>query len=341
MGDSNLQLHWTDDQWNRVHQVVYEEARKARVAGNFLPLYGPLEPDATNVAKEELTYEAPKLAGELQRISVNNTETQPLMTLEILVYLRGAQVADPELSSALTAFRRAANVLARLEDAIIFNGGTSNEQIRNEEEAQKKEAEEEDKLANEKRGGDSKEKNERLIKLRQTHSKRRNTKNRRAAGSALLLPRIFSITGADGADGLIDKADDLMSKPKETDPGKALVAYVSSAIAQLEAKGHLGPFACILDQELFLTAQTPSNDSMVLPQDRILPFLGGGSLVRSSVLLPYTGMVVASGGAPIDLVVATDISVKFLQVTLEPRFVFRVYEKIALRIKQDHAIVSL
>ena len=40
------QLQWTDEQWNKVRQVVYEEARKARVAGNFLPLYGPLEPDA-------------------------------------------------------------------------------------------------------------------------------------------------------------------------------------------------------------------------------------------------------------------------------------------------------
>ena len=33
---------WTDDQWNRVRRVVYEEARAARVAGNLLPLYGPL-----------------------------------------------------------------------------------------------------------------------------------------------------------------------------------------------------------------------------------------------------------------------------------------------------------
>jgi hypothetical protein len=38
------------------------------------------------------------------------------------VYLRGAQVADPELETALSAFRRAANVLARLEDRIIFTG---------------------------------------------------------------------------------------------------------------------------------------------------------------------------------------------------------------------------
>ncbi len=54
MADSNTQLHWTDEQWNKVRQVVYEEARKARVAGNFLPLYGPLDPDATYVTRESL-----------------------------------------------------------------------------------------------------------------------------------------------------------------------------------------------------------------------------------------------------------------------------------------------
>ena len=78
---------------------------------------------------------------------------------------------------------------------------------------------------------------------------------------------------------------------------------------------HLGPFACVLDQVYFNAAQTPNASSLVLPQDRILPFLGGGALVRSSTLGQRTGLVVALGGAPIDLVVGTDISVEFLQVT--------------------------
>ena len=52
-------------------------------------------------------------------------------------------------------------------------------------------------------------------------------------------------------------------------------------------------------------------------------------------------MVVALGGAPVELVVATDMSLQFLQVTNEPRFLFRVREKIALRIKEADAIVTL
>ena len=84
-----------------------------------------------------------------------------------------------------------------------------------------------------------------------------------------------------------------------------------------------------------------------MPQDRIVPFLGGGPLLRSSTLLAGYGVVVALGGAPIELVVATDMSLEFLQVTDpgpkmdSPYFLFRVYEKVALRIKERPALVGL
>ena len=40
------QVPWTDEQWARVNQVIQEEAKRARVAATFLPLYGPLDADA-------------------------------------------------------------------------------------------------------------------------------------------------------------------------------------------------------------------------------------------------------------------------------------------------------
>jgi uncharacterized linocin/CFP29 family protein len=96
----------------------------------------------------------------------------------------------------------------------------------------------------------------------------------------------------------------------------------------------------VLGHEYFRAAHTPTN-SLVMPADRFLPFLGGGPLVRSSALPDEAGLLIALGGEPIDLVVATDISVNFLQVTLDPWFVFRVYEKTVLRIKQPKAIQPL
>ena len=109
---------------------------------------------------------------------------------------------------------------------------------------------------------------------------------------------------------------------------------MSNAIGDLESSGHFGPFAVVLDQKFFLEVQTPDPGSLVLPQDRIIPFLGDGSLLRSSTLPDQRGVVVALGGAPVELVVATDVSLNFLQVTPDPMFVFRVFEKMVLRIKE-------
>jgi uncharacterized linocin/CFP29 family protein len=306
MGDSNTQLHWTDEQWNKVRQVVYEEARRARVAGNVLPLYGPLDPDERYVSRQAVQGPGPK-GQKPKPITVSDSTSLRLLTIQQLVELRGAQVADPELSSALTAFRRAANFVARREDEIIFLGGGTDDEG---DDVQSYQA----------------QATPGLVESAQTP-----------------VPVIQSKPQSEDAKPEIAerRKTQVAEAPKaQGDRGGALVVAISEAIGKLEAKHQLGPFACVLGQKYFLDAQTPTN-SMVLPQDRILPFLGGGALLRTSVLKEEQGLVIALGGAPIDLVVATDISVGFLQVTSEPRFVFRVYEKIVLRIKQPEAIAIL
>ena len=49
------QVPWTDEQWARVNQVIQEEAKRARVAATFLPLYGPLSADSDYVRRQEFT----------------------------------------------------------------------------------------------------------------------------------------------------------------------------------------------------------------------------------------------------------------------------------------------
>jgi uncharacterized linocin/CFP29 family protein len=295
MGSDNYQLTWTDQQWGRIRQVVQDEANRARVAATFLPLTGPLPADTDFVPSDELTYPASGERGE--RMQINDTSTIPLATLQVKVFLRGAQVADPDLTSALQMFRRAANVLARLEDIVVFNGQAGPSQ---------------------------------------------GPKDKTPG-----LPTIWEILGGrQGATPGLATSEPGTQEPERVsgDPenwGELLVSRVSSAIGKLEGAGHFGPFAVVLGQRLFNAVQTPNETSLVLPQDRIIPFLGGGPLLRSSALPDEAGVVVGLGGQPIDLVVATDVSVNFLQVTTDPMFVFRVYEKIALRIKEKRAIVRL
>jgi uncharacterized linocin/CFP29 family protein len=281
MADSNVQLPWTDDQWYRIRQVVYEEARAARVAGNFLPLFGPLGADAAYVPQETVNEPGAGNPGDqVPGFTVSDTETLKLSTLQVKVFLRSAQVADPELKSALIAFRRGANVLARLEDEIIFNGQPRPDEGPN------------------------------------------------IPGGATNL---CEVQGGQSNPGLLDGPGGAPGPMGVSATiGEKLVSDVSRAVGALERRFHLGPFACVLDHKYFQAVQTP-NGSLVLPQDRILPFLGGGPLVRSSALPDDTGLVIA-------LVVATDISVGFLQVTAEAWSVFRIYEKIVLRIKEPDAI---
>ena len=54
--------------------------------------------------------------------AIDDRDTIRLATLQVIVPVRNAQMADPELASALALFRRAANVIARLEDASRLPG---------------------------------------------------------------------------------------------------------------------------------------------------------------------------------------------------------------------------
>jgi uncharacterized linocin/CFP29 family protein len=306
MTADNPQVSWTDEQWARVNQVIQEEATRARVAATFLPLVGPLPGDTDFVRAETLSYpeiERPEAgaATEKQDIKVDDRDVIQLATLQVKVHVRGAQMADPEMRSVLALFRRAANVIARLEDAVVFRG------------------------------------------LKQADA----SDNIEPEGGVKGLPRIWRIRGGkEKRPGLWQPLGTPAWQWIPIAPtGQGLVAGVSNAIGLLEEHGHFGPFAVVLGQGLFLVAQTPDNaGGYVLPQDRIIPFLGGGSLLRSSTLDEDNksyGVVVALGGSPIELVVAADMSLQFLQVTGHPNFLFRVREKIALRIKEADAIVRL
>jgi uncharacterized linocin/CFP29 family protein len=334
------QVPWSDEQWARVNQVVQEEAKRARVAATFLPLYGPLDADADFVRKQDIWYAgfgvtrtaaaaeantalqafsdamttanyAAALAAQQryataeaivgrQPLGIDDRDTIRLATLQVMVPVRNAQMADPELTSVLALFRRAANVIARLEDAVVFRG---------------------------------------LAPIGGGYA---------PPAGVIGLPSVWQVTGAQSAEGLWSLTGTRgwfpVSATPDTLRGHAIVRAVSGAIGDLERNGHFGPFAVVLGQGLFLVAQTPDVGSLVMPQDRIIPFLGGGPLLRSSTLDAldgFSGVVVALGGAPVELVVATDMSLQFIQVTNDPVFIFRVYEKIALRIREPEAIVQL
>jgi hypothetical protein len=343
MSEQTNYPNWTDEQWRRVKELVATEADKARVAARFLPLYGPVDPSVVAVPDYLLGNRPnPKFAPlrASNKLTVDSSPNTYLATITIQIPLANHEVAEPELQAAAVAFRRAAVTIARVEDALIFNG--------------------------------------------QTTPGRAPWPTLRG-GWAGNLPPVFSLVGGASQAGLVPTG----ALPYQPPPlpniaprvdmplplptpwpwapadrqrnmaawSEIIVRVISDTVGKLEANGHAGPFACFLSPDVFEAVHTPS-PSMVLPRDRILPFLGGEYLSRSNAIPNGYGIVVAGvpacetdaygrrqkqsgGGGPVEIVVATDISLRYLQQTPEPKFLFRVWEKIALRVKEWDAVAVL
>lgn len=276
----NSQIDWTSEQWNQIQQLVADEVSQVSVAGSFLACCGPLEGSATVVRSQRLS-DQPSL------ITVDDVSTLQLWTLAVYVELRQRQLAEEHLSGAVSAFRRAANLLARAEDAIVFN-------------------------------------NEAPLTI----------PNPNVLNIPRKVPPQCTASGGNNVDGLVAEG----RKTPLTTTGD-FVSDIASAIATLESSGHFGPFACILGQRAFVTANTPIPKSLVLPKDRVEPMLGT-QLLRSSTLNDEQIVVVSLAGDPIDVVVATSPTVQFLNVSDEAKYRFRIYEKFVLRIKEQQAVLA-
>jgi uncharacterized linocin/CFP29 family protein len=288
MHDELVNLGWTEDHLSRIRTTVAEEAQRARVLAQALPLSGPEDGSTILVPKFALDSEKNEPEPPKQRLTVNSKPDLPIVTIAINVQLRSHEIADPSLTAALVMFRRAANHIARIEDALIVHG----------------------------------------------------TKAADAppSGGVKGIPEVYTVRAADKSTGLLEVQG---RKPVQVPPnnGPALVAAISTAISELDDAGQGGPYACVLGADLFALSTTPT-DNLVMPRDRILPFLQG-PLLRSSAFPVNRGAVIALSGNPIEIVVASDISVRYLQTTLEPRYVFRVSERVALRVKEADAIVRI
>jgi uncharacterized linocin/CFP29 family protein len=293
-GDAS-RLPWTDEQWASVQQLVQTAARKARVASSFLPLVGPLPPGQSTVPALEMTArDDPERGQGQQRLVVDEGETLRLTTIACEIYLSTQEAEDPALAAATAMLGRAADVLGRLEDAIVFRGQPGPGQAPVKED-----------------------------------------------GSPVVVPPVYTVSGGQERPGLLSAGPLEREVPagEHGGTGEALVRAVIGAIQDLEKRGHYGPFACVLGLYLYEAATTP-NHSLVLPSDRITPFLDG-PLLRSSTIPESDGVVVSLAAAPIDLVIGTDIAVGFLQRTLEPKYVVRVSERFVARFKQPDASCRL
>jgi uncharacterized linocin/CFP29 family protein len=361
MADVKTGLEWSEAQWERINSAVTEAFGKASVAGAFLPCYGPLPEGAEYVRDEKFTE-----TGAMVRVA--DDTTLKLFNLTVKVELSSEQVAEDALSSALLAFRRAANTLAQVEDDLVFNGFDGNAAARDAKEDLEKLKKESADAKNErdvavqklrlakgaaldeaKRNVDQKtavDEAAKKVPEAEAKAKEAETKAEEAEAKEKATRNAkIAVSHPDTLNGLakVDHASKTQVanlRTAKADLGEHLVTAVVNAIAALEDDSHSGPFACVLGSNLFEEAHRPREKSMVLPADTITPLLNG-PLLRSGQMDKDTGIVVSLAASDIDIVVATPPKAQFLQLTPEAKYLFRVYEKFVLRVKDSTAVKPL
>lgn len=286
---SDVQIPWGDTEWSRIRQVVHDEALRVRVAASFLPLYGPLQGGAETAPLNRLEIREPGRDGAPGMLAIDDHTTKPFASVSVNVHLKNHMLADPELLAATTLFRRAAGIVARVEDAILFNGLKGEELL----------------------GTDG-------------------------------VEAVYNLGGSKEYEGLAtDRKQIVTVEDGEIDEkGQKVFSAVVKAVLALEKSGYHRPFAVVLAHDLFRDIHEPIPKSMVLPRDGIPPIIEG-PLVRSSSLVQGTGLVISLQGDPVEIVVPSDISVRYLQASLDGSHVFRVSQRFLLRVKDGRAIAML
>lgn len=158
---------------------------------------------------------------------------------------------------------------------------------------------------------------------------------------ALDAPLLSQVTArGDAGDGLVGASGEVVVTGGSGEPGERIAGAVAAAYAELQERGHAGPFALALHSELYARTLAPLPGSLVAPADRVAPLVPAGFLGTGS-LPPDTGVLFSTGGNALDLVVGQDPITAFSHTDAEGLHRFRVFERFVLRVKDPTAVVTL
>jgi uncharacterized linocin/CFP29 family protein len=143
------------------------------------------------------------------------------------------------------------------------------------------------------------------------------------------------------AEGLVSAAPSAVQvAAKNGEVGERIVQALTRACADLQARGQYGPYALVLRTDQYADASAPLENTLVVPADRLRPLVAQG-FFATGAMPEATGLVVSVGGAPIDLAVGVEPTVAFLQIGGTGHYAFRVFERFALRLKDERSLVRL
>ena len=297
---------WTDDIWNSIDKAVADEHKLTAIAAQFLT---PPVPDGT---MEGTVPADTVLAGGDGILSVSEGDRRSIVEIAVQFKVRKGQVDnEAQMKTAESLAIRAANLLAKGEDVLIFQG---------------------------------------LAAL--------NDPLFTSHAVALIIPDPNSKSTSVDSFLFANNPQTITVEPAEINPnnpalsiyGENTYAKVAEGYATLQ-EHHYGRQALVLPTTIYAdtyATRTTTLDIPAITADRIKGLIGdrvyGTSTLPplNSGSSPAKGVLLAMDGNTMDLVVQMGPTVEV--VTQDPArgdYVFKVYERFALRLKDPNAVVEL
>ena len=323
-------IPWSKDVWERIDKAVELEMKRTRIGARFLPKRN-VPPKTTSVPTDSYT----TTAGPNPVLTVDEGATTRLNEYYVEFELTPQQVDQEEgdfkqlgHSTAVTLATKAANTLAQAEDLIIFQGVNA-------------------------------------INHANPFTSSLVLNQGSPSDTGLLNQPINPAPGA--APALVGPLSPqvIVVQVQPLNPAIPGVIYgpntfeaVSQAYSFLQAAGHYGPYALVLQTTPYADTYAPLPATLTLTADRIKPlvtagFFGTGTLPPNPVAPPpppalpvppgppFFGVLVSLGGNTMDLVAGLEPIAAFMQEDTNGNFRFRVLERFALRVKDTTGIIVL
>jgi len=113
-------LDWSQDAWQHIDQAVHDEAQRTRVAMKFIPIFMTTS-DAKTVPSDTIETTTVTTAT-IGPLSVDEGLQTPVFEISVGFALTKQQVAEMDVSTAVTLATRATNILMQAEDILVFQG---------------------------------------------------------------------------------------------------------------------------------------------------------------------------------------------------------------------------
>ncbi|WP_448639309.1 hypothetical protein [Geodermatophilus sp. URMC 63] len=360
MDDRNAQVGWTEAQWNRVREEVLRAWHSVRVAGSFLPAYGAMPPNTKVVPSEKFRHDG----------TIDERSTATLLEISLPVTLSRQQVLEEDLSSALLQLRRRATQLGQLEDWYIFNGtyppdddypSTGALVIDGDFRLPVGSYRPSYSFVGDSGADDSFLLDGAVDSIVGHKDQIRGLLLRNPGALGLMggarevdtqVRDVYSVR-TQKAQRKIDMQITDWSTKRLSLSSSGLIDGIVDAKGKLEEYGYSGASVCVFGRDPFKAAHQPVGNSTSYPRDRLEPLLGRELLYSSAIDIPpcdveefrdkwrKRGVLVSLAGSAVDLAISAEATPEFRQINEGGRYVFSVFERFTLRIKDPRAIVPL